>query len=148
MPPGRLLGPASCLGRHRCNDTWALAGTGKLSGKNFCRKLLKRLRSEPPLIGDVAGTLPGRCRDVAGPCRDVAGTLPGRCRDVAETLPGRCRHVAGTLPERCQRQAASRQRQPPCANSSLFKTNAFSTILVGTLLANTCKPKIVRAHTL
>ena len=30
--PGRSLGPESRLGRDRCNDTWALAGTGKSSG--------------------------------------------------------------------------------------------------------------------
>ena len=28
---GRSLGPDNCLGRDRCNETWALAGTGKLS---------------------------------------------------------------------------------------------------------------------
>ena len=71
MTPGRLLGPASCLGRTRCNDTWALAGTGKLS--------------------------PGRCRDAAGTllacCRDAVGMLPGRCRDAAGTLPCSDRQV-------------------------------------------------------
>ena len=89
MTTGRLLGPASCLGRDRCNDTWALAETGKLS-PGRCAGAACRCPGAACRCPGAACWCAGRC------CRDVAGTLPGRCRDAAAgMLLGRCRDAAG-----------------------------------------------------
>ena len=63
----RPLGPASCLGRDRCNDTWALAGTGKLFGTRGFEQEKCNVEIKGPPYG--TGKLsPGRCRELPGRC--------------------------------------------------------------------------------